>query len=263
MKDFVAIGVGQLHYPEEFVKQGEPLPVLKGGMRFLAERMGVECPPLVPSTRKEFEMLNEMFKEVEKMTTRAIVDICKKICEIYDGIKIFPKLPMQVKAYHKKWLKNQLIKQAHERMKERYNRLLQNFAKPRSEAGRIGLQISQESNTEHENVLSVVQRTNFVIEIQQFVPPLAAMEQAAFIRPFPSAEEPASQQARRCYYFPFCRLQAQFCGGFMSRQCSYLNVAYTAPSAEELAQKKREKRLEEKREREREQRARKRQRDCS
>ena len=54
---YMAVGVGPLTFNGDYVEQGSPMECLKGNVRFMSERMKIKCPPLPPSTKKEFVMI--------------------------------------------------------------------------------------------------------------------------------------------------------------------------------------------------------------
>ena len=55
--DFVAVGVGPSSHDEKFVTNEQPADGLSDDLHFVAERMGVNYPPLPPSTIEELAMI--------------------------------------------------------------------------------------------------------------------------------------------------------------------------------------------------------------
>jgi hypothetical protein len=125
-----------MHYPKKCLTPGEPMQHLKGDMRFIAARMKVSCPPLPPQGKKEHALINKHFLANPKQTTASLTVLAEKFLEQADGINIFPKLVTQLKAGHKKWEQNNLVRIAVREMgRGGYTQLLRNLASWRMAAG--------------------------------------------------------------------------------------------------------------------------------
>jgi hypothetical protein len=79
VKDFVSVGIGELCYSSDFVEPGEPMKHLTGDMRFTAERMKVNCPPIEPAGKFELALINEFFARHPKLTQSNLRDLCKSV----------------------------------------------------------------------------------------------------------------------------------------------------------------------------------------
>lgn len=64
--DFVAVGIGPLNCDEKWVTPGDPDPVLKGDMLFLAKRMKLKGPPLNVQHPEERKLFNDYMADHPK-----------------------------------------------------------------------------------------------------------------------------------------------------------------------------------------------------
>ena len=107
IEGFTAVGVGPLSFDERFVTKGEPLKVLKGGLRFMAQRMKVSCPPMPVSTKVEHHMLNTFLSHHPKYKKKDLVELCKDFHRKSNGKTIFPKLVSLLSPAIERWKINQ------------------------------------------------------------------------------------------------------------------------------------------------------------
>jgi hypothetical protein len=229
VKDFVSLGIGSLCYSKDFVESGNPLDNLMGDMRFMAERMKVTSPPLEPSSKEEHSLINKHFVAHPKQINATLKALAKKVLELADGVKIFPKLLSQLEAYHKKWQRNNLIKDAIQKMGlGGYTKLPQSLASPRrTMAGGIALFKASQIHAPPKNPLLWPDGPES-LKIQQYVAPIVALLQRAQILTLPSLEGSA-QQRKKCVYFPYCKFAARFCGGTKRDGCREVNKGEIPP----------------------------------
>ncbi len=159
------------------------------------------------------------------MTLKALA---KRFLELADGVKIFPKLVAQLKAYHKKWQRNNLIKDAVRKMGlGGYTKLLQSLASRRTTAGGIALFKPSQIHAPPKNPLLWHDESE-LLNVQQYVPPIVAPLQQAQILTLPSLEGSA-QQRKKCVYFPYWKFEARFCGGTKRDGCREVNKGEIPP----------------------------------
>jgi hypothetical protein len=215
VKDYVAVGIGPLNYNDDYVTKGPPDPLLKGDLRFVADRMRLKCPPMPVAHPREKKMFNDHMKAHPKPTDKDWRELAKRFKQQSDCKIIFPKLPTMLKSYYKKWRDNQLIVLAELKMKEPYDALLRDLAVP-SQPGR---------NTAVENQGGIRRELPEDRRPLPLLPPLAnAMPVPPAAAPgqteFVGAKTAGGQRSRqRCYYRPFCTKMAEECHGFKKGGC--------------------------------------------
>jgi hypothetical protein len=135
VEGFVALGIGPLNYDEDFVENSNVShPSLKGGLLFLAQRMGLRGPPLDISYRYEKSIFNEFVKaNPGHPTKKTWVELANSFKLKANYITIFPKLPFMLARSYKKWKDSQEVVLAKETIKGPYYELLCRLARPRSE----------------------------------------------------------------------------------------------------------------------------------
>ena len=74
--DFVAVGIGPLHFDDRFVTTGPPADNLKGDLKWAAERMGLKYPVLPPCSKKELGMIKRFCSEHPGQKTKDIEVCC-------------------------------------------------------------------------------------------------------------------------------------------------------------------------------------------
>jgi hypothetical protein len=95
-------------------------------MKFLCRSMGVEIPFLPVCRPKEIKLFSNIMLDVvnkfdsEKMALLWVDHV--------DGREIFPKLPVQLRKYHKKWDVNRRIKTGQEAMKKQNELLMKELS---------------------------------------------------------------------------------------------------------------------------------------
>ena len=112
VKNFVSVGIGPLCYSKDYVMKDEPDPTLKGDLQLMALKMGVRLPPLEVGTKEEFKIFTAYMVNHPKPSGKHFWELAKNFFAKSDGNKIFPQLPSMLKAYYKKWKKNQQIRSA-------------------------------------------------------------------------------------------------------------------------------------------------------
>ena len=176
-------------------------------------------------------------------------ELAKLFKSKYDGLKITPKLPTQIKASFKRWKKTHILRDFLESTKEEYGRLVAALTKNKVDGSALVA-----------NEIDDSQRASPSDTAPQYVPPSSA----------PLQQEPLSDANRlkrdhpnkqRCAWWPRCAETASACGGFRRDLCRLAGSAFQKPeSIEELtlfnAEKAEAQRLE-KREKERERKRRK------
>ena len=204
---FVAIGVGPLSLDPEYVQQGEPLPVLKGDLHFMAERMKLECPPLPLAHKDEFKIFRHFIARNPKVTRSTLHNLAKEFKAKSNGQTVFPKLPCMLKVYCIKWKQNELIRQLKKKVRRPLNFALDLLDRPR-EAPPVVVD---------RTVQNVVYGST---PATLFVAPLVAPFQRAYIAmPQPQLDDGTQRRRRKCYYEPDCDKFADECGGFVEGYC--------------------------------------------
>ena len=111
---FIAIGIGPLNYDEAYVENDPADPRLKGDLKFVAEQMGLICPPLHVSHPDEKRIINNYLKAHPNPRKSAKIELAKVFKACTNCATIFPKLPSMLTQYFKQWKESQLIKIAGE-----------------------------------------------------------------------------------------------------------------------------------------------------
>lgn len=205
VKDFVAVGVGPLCISEEYVCLGDPLPHLTGDLHFLAERMGVQCPPLGVQGKDECKMFSTFMLSNPALTDTAVSTLCKWYLEKSDGKTIFPKTPSMIKSYYRQWQHNQLIRKVVAETKSAINRTINQLHRVHAPP------IVCEDHIIDSDVDGTVPALNFVS-------PPAAQVQESYV---PASD--VSQRNRFCYYVGYCNEMANVCGGQRKGGCRNVN----------------------------------------
>jgi hypothetical protein len=103
--DLVALGIGPLSYSSDYVDKGPTSAVLKGEIKFIAEKMELVIPPLPISHPIEKAMYNNFRESHPNMNRRERQMLAREFKKKADGIHVFPKLESMIHQYHKKWKK--------------------------------------------------------------------------------------------------------------------------------------------------------------
>jgi hypothetical protein len=232
---FVAVGIGPLDYGKEFVEKGPPHELLKGDLKFTAERMELVCPPLHISHPKEKHIFNEFLKANPSPTDTQWRELARlfKLCADYEHI--FPKLPTMLKQHYQQWKDNQLIVMAEQKMRMPYSDLLAQLAQPTSHNMNPAVKLQNE--VEH---TLAVGRPDLPLgdapSNPMPVPPHAAPIQNAYL----TAQAHISINCRRCCHQGYCNKWADACGGYRQGGCSQvLGGHFILPSeAEQIKMRK-------------------------
>jgi hypothetical protein len=75
-RNFVSVGIGPLSYSSDYVKIAEPLPNLKNDIRFIADRIKLECPPLHIASREEIKLYTALLRAGPSRPTDRIWHEC-------------------------------------------------------------------------------------------------------------------------------------------------------------------------------------------
>lgn len=102
ISNFVAIGIGLLSYDNDFVKQSLiPNKHLKGDLKFMASRMGLEAPPLGVRTKEEKKTFSSFLKKLGRNpNSKDFINLAKHILTRCNSITAYPKLPSILKAFY-------------------------------------------------------------------------------------------------------------------------------------------------------------------
>ncbi|KAG7347887.1 hypothetical protein IV203_016592 [Nitzschia inconspicua] len=91
-------------------------PKLTADMKFLCEAWGVKLPFLPVNGKDEFRVFSRITFRAEfaRFDSEQMAQLWM---EYVNGYTVYPKLPSQLREYHKAWERNKRIKRAEERMK--------------------------------------------------------------------------------------------------------------------------------------------------
>ena len=110
--NFIAVGIGPLHYSSDYVASGAPNDKLKSDLCFIAKMMNIECPPLPISHPHEKKLFNDFYRNNPHATDATRKELAKLFLSKTNHTTIFPKLPSMIKNYETKWKKATLIRVA-------------------------------------------------------------------------------------------------------------------------------------------------------
>jgi len=86
-----------------------------GNMKFICKAMNIPIPFLPVDGEDEYKLFSHiMLHEIPNFNEE---DMALKWMEYVDGVTVFPKLPAQLRQYHKKWERNRRVQKAAESMK--------------------------------------------------------------------------------------------------------------------------------------------------
>ena len=246
--DHVAVGIGPLSYLPEYVTSGPPHPLLKGDIKFLAERMHLTLPPLPISSSTEKKIFNELVALNPGPSARDFREWATIFLSKSDGKSIFPKLPCMLKCHYNKWKQNSLIILAETSMKDSYATILNDLAcvmvsanddinngSPADE-GYIDVSnsIEEVDNSPQTDVDSFTDVAN---DNPLNVGPLNTLIGTGYVT---SNSRHEAQRKKLCFYHPFCTFMANVCGGHSRGRCNQVNSgAVVVPSIDVLNEEKR------------------------
>lgn len=121
---FISVGVGPSHYSSDYVVTGPPDDRLKPDLRFIAEKMNLQCPPLPIAHKHEKKVFNDFYKTTPQCNDQTRTELAKLFLSKTNLVTIFPKLPSMIKSHETKWKKNSLIKLACTQMSAEFDKLL-------------------------------------------------------------------------------------------------------------------------------------------
>ena len=87
---------------------------LTADQQYLCTAFGTNLPFLPFTTTEEMRLFNNFAANLQ---TKNDHEMALSWCHHVDGVKIFPKLPVHIRTYHKKWQKNRRIKDCMEKAK--------------------------------------------------------------------------------------------------------------------------------------------------
>ena len=236
--DFVAVGIGPVSLDEQFVKKGPPMSCLKSDIKFIAEQMGVNCPPLPVAGRTETKIFHQFMRDnpsMNRSSTTGWDTLAKQYLKETDGVSVFPKLPSMLRAHFTDWKRNELIRQFDAKVKTTMNGALSQLQRPRAApavAPPLMTPVPQEADNQN------IDAEDLVVDNGNagFVAPLTAPFHTRFV-----AMKERKRAEKVCFYNPFCSSYASECGGFRQGTCKYVNSkAVEVPECiEEFNSKKR------------------------
>jgi hypothetical protein len=95
-------------------------------MKFLCRSIGVEIPFLPVCRPREIKLFSEiMLHDVNKFDS---LKMALRWVDHVDGKEIFPKLPVHLRKYHKKWDLNRSVKTGQEAMKKQHELLIKELS---------------------------------------------------------------------------------------------------------------------------------------
>ncbi len=255
--DFQPIGIAPLMIEgTNFVRRGAPHKKLKGDLRFMSQRMGVECCPLPIGSKEERKLFSKFVNQVicEKgPTPTQWVQLAELFLIKCNFDTIFPKLPSMLVSYYNEWKQYRGQRRLLGQLGDRFDKFRERIAMPvtakemRGSTIHMGSQTSNaasEVETNDEQVSGIDDNNNGDQgghgeqednsnndggnhndeEVRRFVP-----------------TNPAGKV--RCYYFPVCPYTQKECGGRNNKkECQYINIECNGvfPDDDELAEKKRD-----------------------
>jgi hypothetical protein len=205
--DHVAVGIGPLSYDADCVRKGPPMNGLKGDVLFLAERMGLECPPLPVGHKDEYSIFSQYFLRHPRVTATTWRELGHEFLQKTDGKTIYPKLQSMLKSHYQQWKQNQLIRRIENATRDKVKQTMDQMQRRRLAPA------SADPVVRDSNVDGSIPATNFV-------PPLAAPEASSFV---PSDPTGASDDFPFCYYEGYCPNRVNVCGGRKAGQCTFVN----------------------------------------
>ena len=225
LEDYVAVGIRSLWEEDcEFVDIGEPDPALSGDLLFVAQRMGVRCPPVHMSTKEEWAIFKDFIRNKQQLRTQEWADLARIYKNRTNCETIFPKLPSMLSAQYDKWVSNLKIKELEQKLGPAYALLEKALAMP-VDASIPGFGIRRQMEIPATFNESTTAMTGSVSN-----QPLPTVQFCAPAQQVP--QETANQQKFRYCSKPGCRQNAFQCGGFTAAKCR--NEAVAALSQEQI-----------------------------
>ena len=208
------MGIGPLHYDENYVTKGKADARLSGDLHFMATRMGVVCPPLHIAHPKEKKMFNGFMEENPRPTGRDWRAWSKRFLDATDCKHVFPKLPSMLKSYYNRWKDSQMIVMLKEATNTEYQSLLTDLAQPArgSSAGvqrqqAVAMELVQDTETDQD----FINLPDDPLPVAPFVAP----GQDVFVN-----ASNGTRRDQRCCMFPKCTKMASECNGWKPGDCT-------------------------------------------
>ena len=235
--NFIAVGIGPLHYSSDYVASGAPNDKLKSDLCFIAKMMNIECPPLPMSHPHEKKLFNDFYRNNPHATDATRKELAKLFLSKTNHTTIFPKLPSMMKNYETKWKKATLIRVATKQMSTEYERLLAAISEP------IDFIPSDGTSSNNMEIVNDV-RQQSATELQATHPSLSTPStddtNMPDVNEFTSnATASTSRKNRKCANFPLCSSLAKDCNGWKSSTCTfYMSNAFELPDQTTLSRLK-------------------------
>lgn len=225
-EDFVSVGIGPLSFDTRFVEKGDPDERLTGDALFLAQALGVKKPPMPVSDPVEKKMFNDKLSRRPKPTESDFANWSEQYLRDSDCKRIFPKHPLMLHAHYKKSKETAEIKACKAMLGKDYNEFIAELNRrkvPSSDAG--GAEVAD---------LVADQMEQPTAEAVMHVPSLVAAGQTAYV-----STKVGSRPHQDCYYYPFCKQDANVCRGIRKGKCrAWLNGELDLPTDEAEFQEK-------------------------
>jgi hypothetical protein len=201
--DLVSVGIGPLFLDPLCVQKGPPLPGMSPDVEFMAQRMGVTCPPLPFSTPDEFREFNKQIRDDPNVNAKWCEEKAREYLRIADGKTVFCKTAsMMMNHYKHSWKGNQLIKRAQLGMGNHLKALSSELS---------GVQVENPPDIAAVGSNCLVSKKGSTA-LSLFVAPAVAPFQTSEIKTRPQLE-------RLCAWSPACHCRAEECCGWTRKGC--------------------------------------------
>ena len=229
IEGFVAAGLGPLsHNPRFVTKSDTPHRKLKGGLKFMAQRMKVELPPLPIQGKLEYSLLRENLKVTPTPNKQQLESWCEQYKVKADGINVFPKLPNLLRAGAKQYQVGQKIRLLGLHTEEGFNKLLGELRtdvvleNPQQQERRL-LQ-RHEPSSRHQSVSEQAARAVSIGTSQSILrdssSPQSQMADNAETTQAIPAQTNILAVEDRCKWWPICKSNKSQCGGSRKSDCN-------------------------------------------
>jgi len=222
---FIAIGVGPLSYDTNYVTFGPVHPKIKGDVKFVARKMGIELPPLPISTKEERKLFNEFRRDNctgSKLGPTKVHELCTLYKSKADGVSIFPKIPSQIQSYEVFWGKHNIVRTTMRKMKLPYQSLLMDLSGfiKKTQLDFLSHEFDFEDLSETVEDSDYPESTDMPDNtVTNHVPSITAPLQKQYVITEPAAL--SIQEKKICAFYPlYCKKMARECGGYsLKRHC--------------------------------------------
>ena len=230
IEGFVAAGLGPLsHNPRFVTKSDTPHRKLKGGLKFMAQRMKVELPPLPIQGKLEYSLLRENLKVTPTPNKQQLESWCEQYKVKADGINVFPKLPNLLRAGAKQYQVGQKIRLLGLHTEEGFNKLLGELRtdvvleNPQQQERKL-LQLHEPSSRHQsvsEQAAPAVSIGTSQSILQDSSSPQSQMADNAETTQAPAQATTTTLAVEdRCKWWPICKSNKSQCGGSRKSDCN-------------------------------------------